>query len=77
MYPAFGHTGREVLIMARFYDPKDETDRSSVETVLRKGGIEYFLRRERGDTGMLEIYVAEEDLPRAEELLIRGKGGNE
>lgn len=60
--------------MARFYDPKDETDRSRVEAILKKGGIEYFLRQERRDAGMMEIHVAEEDVPRAEELLSHGKG---
>lgn len=60
--------------MARFYDPKDETDRCRVEAILRKGGIEYFLRQERRGTGMMEIHVAEEDVPRAEELLTQGRG---
>ncbi len=58
--------------MARFYDPKDERDLARVEAILRQGGIEYAVRR-AGDRNRAfrEIQVAEEDLPRAEELLVR------
>lgn len=56
--------------MVRFYDPRDETDLARVETILKNGGIEYGLYREpvRG-IGPLQIQVAEEDVPAAEELL--------
>ncbi|WP_221252543.1 DUF2007 domain-containing protein [Desulfuromonas versatilis] len=56
--------------MVLFYDPKDSRDLSRVEAILRKGAIEYTLRPEpvRG-IGPQQIHVAEEDLPRAEELL--------
>jgi len=58
--------------MAFFYDPRDEDDLSRVESILKKGGIEYFLRREpvRG-IGPLQVHVAEEDLPMAEDLMIK------
>jgi hypothetical protein len=56
--------------MAVFYDPKDERDLGRVKRVLDRGGIEYFLRREpvRG-IGPMQVLVAEEDIPRAEQLL--------
>lgn len=58
--------------MALFYDPKDEVDQARVETVLKHGGVEYFLRPEpTGGIGPFQVHVAEEDLPRAEELLRR------
>jgi hypothetical protein len=58
--------------MVRFYDPKDEADLARVEKVLRSGGIEFFLRDETHEgIGPQQIHVAEEDIPRAEELLIR------
>jgi hypothetical protein len=43
-----------------------------VEAVLSENGIEYFLRHEpvKG-IGPSQIHVAEEDIPRAEELLLR------
>jgi hypothetical protein len=57
--------------MVRFYDPKDEFDLARVEQVLKKGGIEYFLLQEPEKAlGPLQIHVAEEDLPKAEELLL-------
>lgn len=55
--------------MVRFYDPKDEADLARVESVLKKGGIEYFLAAQSGGGGLMEIEVAEEDVPQAEELL--------
>lgn len=58
--------------MTRFYDPRDEKDLARVETILQAGGIEYFLRRETvSGIGSMQVHVAEEDLPRAEELLLR------
>lgn len=57
--------------MALFYDPVDEADLSRVEAILRENGIEYFLRREPVQgIGPSQIHVAEEDIPKAEELLI-------
>ena len=56
--------------MVRFYDPKDEAELARVEAVLKKGGIEYFLSREpEAGIGPLQVHVAEEDLPKAEELI--------
>ncbi|BCG47352.1 hypothetical protein GEOBRER4_n2182 [Citrifermentans bremense] len=54
--------------MVRFYNPKDEADLARVEAILRKGGIEYFLS-EAKEGAAREIEVAEEDVPKAEELL--------
>ena len=56
--------------MVRYYDPKDAADLARVEAVLKKGGVEYFLRREpEAGIGPMQLFVAEEDLPKAEELL--------
>jgi len=55
----------------RFYDPKDEADLARVEAVLHKGGIEYFLAAPAGAGTASQIEVAEEDVPRAEELLLQ------
>ena len=56
--------------MAVFYDPKDERDLARVKAVLDKEGIEYFLRREpAAGIGPMQVHLAEEDIPRAEELL--------
>lgn len=58
--------------MARFYDPKDESDLSRVEALLKQGSIEYFLTREpEAGIGPLQVQVAEEDLPAAEDLLLK------
>ena len=58
--------------MALFYDPVDEADLSRVEGILRSNGIEYSLRREPVQgIGPSQIHVAEEDVPRAEELLLK------
>lgn len=57
--------------MARFYDTRDDAELARVEGVLKKGGIEYSCRGSRDDTALKEIMVAEEDMPRAEELLVR------
>lgn len=61
--------------MVRFYDPKDEADLSRVEAILKEGGIEYFLAREPEESiGPYQVHVAEEDLPKAEELLRKNAG---
>ena len=55
----------------RFYDPKDDADLARVEAVLHKGGIEYSLAKAPEKTGIsVQIVVAEEDVPKAEELLL-------
>lgn len=54
--------------MVRFYNPKDESDLTRVERLLRKGAIEYFLVPDDG-AWPVEIRIAEEDLPQAEALL--------
>ena len=54
----------------RFYDPKDSADQERVEVLLHKGGIEYFVANAPPKAGVsVQIDVAEEDVPRAEELL--------
>lgn len=56
--------------MVRFYDPKDKADLARVEKLLKEGGVEYFLVPETtAGIGPAQIDVAEEDLPKAEELL--------
>jgi hypothetical protein len=61
-------------VMARFYDPKDDADLARVETLLQKGGIEYSVAAMPAGAGIgKQIEVAEEDVPRAEELLGRVK----
>ncbi len=58
--------------MVRFFDPKDEAELARVEAILKRGGIEYFVSREpEKGIGPLQIQVAEEDLPKAEELVRR------
>lgn len=57
--------------MARFYDPKDESDLARVESLLLKGGIEYCIAAPAGSGSGKQIEVAEEDVPRAEELLLQ------
>jgi hypothetical protein len=60
--------------MFKFYDPKDEADLARVESALRKGGVEYFVTTSKPGSGIAaEIEVAEEDIPRAEELIGIGK----
>jgi aspartokinase len=57
-------------VMVRFYDPKDKHDMARVESILRKAGIEYCLGSESIEgLGPWQIQVAEEDVPKAEELL--------
>ncbi|ACH39257.1 hypothetical protein Gbem_2245 [Citrifermentans bemidjiense Bem] len=58
--------------MVRFYNPKDEADLARVEAILCKGGIEYFLRDAKAGAAK-EIEVAEEDVPKAEELMLQDK----
>ena len=56
----------------RFYDPKDDADLARVEAVLHKGGIEYSVAAAPAHAGIsVQIEVAEEDVPKAEELLTR------
>ena len=56
--------------MVRFYDPKDKHDMARVESILKNAGIEYCLGSESAEgIGPWQIQVAEEDLPKAEELL--------
>jgi hypothetical protein len=56
--------------MVKFYDPKDDPDLARVEAVLHKGGIEYYLAASPAKSGFsLQVEVAEEDVPMAEELL--------
>ncbi len=58
--------------MTLFYDPVDEADLNRVEQILKGGGIEYFLREEpEKGLGPRQVHVAEEDIPLAEDLLLR------
>lgn len=57
--------------MVPFYDAKDEADLARVEQLLSAAGIEYFVMKEpSGGICSLEIEVAEEDVPQAEEILL-------
>lgn len=56
----------------KFYDSRDEKDLTRVESILSRGGIEYSLApTEAGFDIVSEIQVAEEDVPYAEELLLK------
>ena len=58
--------------MVRFYDPKDEFDLARVEAVLHKGGIKYYLATGREKDGLpVQVEIAEEDVPTAEDLLLQ------
>lgn len=58
--------------MVSFYDPRNLADQNRVENLLRKDGVEYFTRLEpEPGIGPLQILVAEEDLPRAEEIFLK------
>ncbi|GFO63367.1 DUF2007 domain-containing protein [Geomonas paludis] len=59
--------------MVKFYDAKSEAELARVEAVLKQGGIEYFVTGLGKEEVSGEIEVAEEDLPRAEELLLKTK----
>ena len=60
--------------MVRFYDPIDKNDLERVSGILSRSGIEYSLRPEPAtELGPGQIHVAEEDLPRAEKLLLKGR----
>ncbi|MDO3379492.1 DUF2007 domain-containing protein [Geoalkalibacter halelectricus] len=58
--------------MVRFYDPPNIAEQAVIEGILRKAGIEYVLApgAEAAD-GPSQILVAEEDVPRAMELLAK------
>ena len=63
-------TEREGDTMVKFYDPKDDADLARIEALLHKGGVEYSLAASPPQSGFsLQIEVAEEDVPTAEELL--------
>lgn len=56
--------------MVRFYDPVDSKDLARIERKLAAAGIEYTITPTlRGDGLPGTIGIAEEDLPRAAELL--------
>ncbi|TGU72220.1 hypothetical protein E4633_07865 [Geomonas terrae] len=59
--------------MVKFYDAKTEADLSRVETVLKQAGIEYSVSSLSEPAVSGEIEVAEEDLPKAEELLLKNR----
>ena len=56
--------------MVRFYNARNETDLARVEAILKKGGIEFFRMQGAAGSPGLEIEVAEEDIPMAEELVL-------
>lgn len=56
--------------MVHYYDPGNEPTLTRVEQILKSNGIEYCLRREVGtETLAAQVFVAEEDIFRADELL--------
>ncbi|MBJ6724036.1 hypothetical protein [Geomesophilobacter sediminis] len=55
----------------KFYDAKEESDLNRVEAILQKGGIEYTVAPATEAKNSQEICVAEEDVPFAEELLLK------
>lgn len=56
--------------MVRFYDPSNREDLTRVEKKLGAAGIEYAVTQPLPGSGLPgAIGIAEEDLPRAEELL--------
>lgn len=58
--------------MTRFYDPKDDADLARVEALLHQAGIEYFITPPPAGAGTAkQIEVAEEDVPKAEEVLLQ------
>jgi hypothetical protein len=59
--------------MVKFYDARNESELARVEAVLKQGGIEYFVIDLAEGSAAREIEVAEEDLPKAEELLLQTK----
>lgn len=59
--------------MVKFYDAKNESELARVEAVLKQGGIEYFVTNLTEGSAAKEIEVAEEDLPKAEELILQSK----
>ncbi|WP_129126208.1 putative signal transducing protein [Geomonas oryzae] len=59
--------------MVKFYDARTEADLSRVEAVLKQAGIEYSVSSLSGRVVSGEIEVAEEDLPKAEELLLKNR----
>lgn len=58
-----------VVKMTRFYDVRSDAELAKVEDVLALGGVEYAIGNGPGGNEIKEILVAEEDLPKAEELL--------
>ena len=58
--------------MALFYDPKDAVDQIRIESILKQHNIVYSLHPEpvTGE-GPMQIYVADKDLPRAENLIMQ------
>lgn len=56
--------------MSLFYDPHDQTDQQRVEAILSRHGIRYELHPEPvTGKGPMQIFVAEKDLARAEDLV--------
>jgi len=57
--------------MALFYDPKDSVDQRKIESLLNQNNIDYSLQPEPvTGKGPMLIYVAEKDIPRAEDLIM-------
>jgi len=55
--------------MARFYDSTNNADLDGVESILKRGGVEYSLRVLGDEASIKEIDVAEEDQLYADWLL--------
>lgn len=55
--------------MVRFYDPMDKKELGRIEELLTAAGIEFSVMPEQSGSKLPgSIRIAEEDLPRAEEL---------
>lgn len=59
--------------MVKFYDAKNDADLARVEALLKQGGIEYFVTDLEEGSVERQIEVAEEDLPKAEELILKSR----
>lgn len=56
-------------MMTAFYDAKYDYQLAEVEEILEAAGIEYSVNGGRSSDEIKELMVAEEDVPKAEELL--------
>ena len=58
--------------MAKFYDPDENPELPQIEAILRKDGIDYFLRTvNQGQQVKIVINVSAIDFPAVKELLLK------